>query len=39
MALSLNELIAKAQDRYEKTGDIKADFIQDVNIKSMNNYI
>jgi len=36
MALSLNELIAKAQDRYEKTGDIKADFIQDVTIKSMN---
>jgi len=36
MALSLNELIAKAQDRYEKTVDIKADFIQEATIKSMN---
>jgi len=36
MAMPLNELIAQAQDRYEKTGDVKADFIQEATIKSMN---
>ncbi|HVO65777.1 MAG TPA: outer membrane lipoprotein chaperone LolA [Syntrophales bacterium] len=34
--LSLNELIAKTQERYEKTKDLKAQFIQEVTIKSMN---
>jgi outer membrane lipoprotein carrier protein len=32
----LDELIAKAQERYEKTQDIKAQFIQEVTIKSVN---
>jgi len=35
-ALPLDELIAKAQERYEKTDDIKAQFIQEVTIKAMN---
>jgi outer membrane lipoprotein carrier protein len=34
--LSLKDLIAKAQERYEKTEDLKARFIQEVTIKSMN---
>jgi outer membrane lipoprotein carrier protein len=34
--LPLNELIAKAQKRYEKTQDLKAQFIQEVTIKSVN---
>jgi outer membrane lipoprotein carrier protein len=34
--LPLNELIAKTQERYEKTQDLKAQFIQEVTIKSMN---
>jgi len=34
--LPLNELIAKTQERYEKTEDLKAQFIQEVTIKSMN---
>jgi outer membrane lipoprotein carrier protein len=34
--LSLDELIAKAQERYEKTQDLKAQFIQEVTIKSVN---
>jgi outer membrane lipoprotein carrier protein len=34
--LPINELIAKAQERYEKTQDIKAQFIQEVTIKSVN---
>jgi len=33
--LPLNELIAKAQDRYEKTGDLKAQFTQEVTIRAM----
>ncbi|MCG6533506.1 MAG: outer membrane lipoprotein carrier protein LolA [Syntrophales bacterium LBB04] len=34
--LPLDDLIAKAQERYEKTGDIKAQFVQEVTIKAMN---
>ena len=34
--LSLDELIAKTQERYEKTADLKAQFIQEVTIKAMN---
>ncbi len=34
--LPLNELIAKAQERYEKTEDLKAQFTQEVTIKAMN---
>ena len=34
--LPLDELIAKAQERYEKTQDLKAQFIQEVTIKSVN---
>jgi len=34
--LPLNELIAKTQERYEKTEDLKARFIQEVTIKAMN---
>ncbi|MGZ6249627.1 MAG: hypothetical protein ACXWMC_08445, partial [Syntrophales bacterium] len=34
--LPLDELIAKAQGRYEKTQDLKAQFIQEVTIKSVN---
>ncbi len=34
--LPLNELIAKTQERYEKTVDLKAQFIQEVTIKAMN---
>ena len=34
--LALDELIAKAQERYEKTQDLKAQFIQEVTIKSVN---
>ena len=34
--LALDELIAKAQERYEKTADLKAQFIQEVTIKSVN---
>ncbi|HET6460721.1 MAG TPA: outer membrane lipoprotein chaperone LolA [Syntrophales bacterium] len=34
--MPLGELIAKAQDRYEKTNDLKAYFIQEVTIKSVN---
>ena len=34
--LRLNELIAKTQERYEKTQDLKAQFIQEVTIKSVN---
>lgn len=34
--MPLNELIAKTQARYEKTEDLKARFIQEVTIKSMN---
>jgi outer membrane lipoprotein carrier protein len=34
--LPLKDLIAKAQDRYEKTEDLKARFVQEVTIKSMN---
>jgi outer membrane lipoprotein carrier protein len=34
--LPLNELIAKTQERYEKTQDLKAQFIQEVTIKAMN---
>jgi len=34
--LPLNELITKTQERYEKTQDLKAQFIQEVTIKSMN---
>ncbi len=33
--LSLEQLIAKTQDMYEKTSDLKAGFIQEVTIKSM----
>jgi outer membrane lipoprotein carrier protein len=35
-ALSIGEVIAKAQEQYEKTRDIKADFLQEASIKSMN---
>jgi outer membrane lipoprotein carrier protein len=35
-SVPLDELIAKAQERYEKTQDIKAQFIQEVTIKSVN---
>jgi len=34
--MPLEELIAKAQSRYEKTDDLKARFIQEVTIKAMN---
>lgn len=34
--LPVNELIAKTQERYEKTKDLKAQFIQEVTIKAMN---
>ncbi|MCG6534919.1 MAG: outer membrane lipoprotein carrier protein LolA [Syntrophales bacterium LBB04] len=34
--MSIEEIIAKAQEQYEKTIDIKADFVQEVSIKSMN---
>jgi outer membrane lipoprotein carrier protein len=34
--LSLEQLIAKAQEAYEKTADLKARFIQEVTIRSMN---
>ena len=34
--LPLNQLINKAQERYEKTRDLKAQFIQEVTIKSVN---
>jgi outer membrane lipoprotein carrier protein len=34
--LPLDGLIAKAQERYEKTQDLKAQFIQEVTIKSVN---
>jgi outer membrane lipoprotein carrier protein len=34
--LPLNELIARTQERYKKTQDIKAQFIQEVTIKSVN---
>ena len=34
--MPLHELIAKTQERYEKTEDLKAQFIQEVTIKSMN---
>ena len=34
--IALEELVAKTQARYEKTEDLKARFIQEVTIKSMN---
>jgi outer membrane lipoprotein carrier protein len=34
--MPLHELIAKAQERYEETHDLKAQFIQEVTIKAMN---
>ncbi len=34
--LAIDELVAKAQERYEKTADLKAQFIQEVTIKSVN---
>ncbi len=34
-ARSLNDVIASLQDVYEKTADLKADFVQEVTIKSM----
>jgi len=34
--IPLEELIAKAQERYEKTEDLKARFIQEATIKAMN---
>ena len=34
--MPLEELIAKAQERYEKSEDLKARFIQEVTIKAMN---
>ncbi len=34
--LPVSDLIAKAQDRYEKTKDLKAHFVQEVTIKSVN---
>lgn len=34
--LAIDELIAKAQERYEKTQDLKAQFVQEVTIKSVN---
>ena len=34
--LAIDEVIAKAQERYEKTTDLKAQFIQEVTIKSVN---
>lgn len=34
--LPIDELISKAQNRYEKTQDVKAHFIQEVTIKSVN---
>jgi outer membrane lipoprotein carrier protein len=34
--LPLNELMAKTQERYDKTQDLKAQFIQEVTIKAMN---
>ena len=35
--MPLTELIAKTQERYEKTEDLKARFTQEVTIKAMNN--
>lgn len=35
MALSLAEVVANAQDVYEKTADLKANFLQEVTIKSL----
>jgi outer membrane lipoprotein carrier protein len=34
--LPLNELIAKTQERYEQTADLKAQFTQELTIKAMN---
>jgi len=34
--MPLEELIAKAQERYEKSVDLKARFIQETTIKAMN---
>ena len=34
--MPLEELIAKAQERYEKSEDLKARFIQEATIKAMN---
>ncbi len=34
--LPLNELIARTQERYKKTQDIKAQFIKEETIKSVN---
>ncbi len=36
LALSLEEVMAKVQEQYEKTADLKADFLQEVTIKAMN---
>jgi outer membrane lipoprotein carrier protein len=36
IAMSIAEVIDKAQDAYEKTLDMKANFIQEVNIKALN---
>jgi len=33
--LSLREVVAKVQERYEKTADLKARFVQDVTIKAL----
>ncbi len=35
-AVTVEEIIARAQEQYEKTSDIKADFIQEATIKSIN---
>jgi outer membrane lipoprotein carrier protein len=35
LALSLNEVVANAQNVYEKTDDLKANFLQEVSIKSL----
>jgi outer membrane lipoprotein-sorting protein len=35
-AASLEEIVGKVQERYEKLIDIKADFLQEATIKSMN---
>lgn len=35
-AASLEEIVGKVQERYEKLTDIKADFLQEATIKSMN---
>ncbi|MBM4271924.1 MAG: outer membrane lipoprotein carrier protein LolA [Deltaproteobacteria bacterium] len=34
--VSLDELVSRTQDRYEKTQDLKAKFMQEIHIKSMN---